>query len=131
MADTMDPKNIPGSEAAMNSMSTTARSLQSFASEVQRMSKDSMTQTTEMMEKLRGAKSMEDLVSIQTNYMQQSFSHYADYTRRLSEMMMAMPMEFAKQGRGAFQQGADAMTRTGERVGEQMQKAGDKLQGNS
>ena len=131
MADTMDPRKMPGADAAMNSMSTAAKSLQSFASEVQRMSKDSMTQTSEMMEKLRGAKSMEDLVGIQTNYMQQSFSQYADYTRRLSELMMAVPMEFAKQGRGAFQQGADAMTKAGDKIGEQMHKAADEGQGHS
>ena len=131
MADSMDPKNIPGADAAMNSMSVASKSLQSFASEVQRMSKDSMTQTAEMMEKLRGAKTMEDVVSIQTSFMQQSFSHYADYTRRLSELMMAVPMEVAKQGRSTFQQGTDAMTKTGERVGEQMQKASDQFQGHS
>ncbi len=127
MADSMDPKNIPGADAAMNSMSVASKSLQSFASEVQRMSKDSMTQTAEMMEKLRGAKTMEDLIAIQTSYVQQSFTHYADYTKRLSELMLTMPMEFAKQGRSAFQQGTSAMTKATEQAGEQMQKAGEQF----
>ena len=127
MADTPDFKSVPGADAAMNNMATASKSLQSFASELQRMSKDTMNQTAEMMEKLRGAKTMEDLVAIQTSYVQQSFSQYADYTKRLSELMMSVPMELAKQGRSAFQQGAGAMTRATEQAGDQMQKAGEQF----
>ncbi len=130
MADSNDFKSVPGAEAAMNNMSLASKSLQSFASELQRMSKDSMNQTSEMMEKLRGAKTMEDLVAIQTSYVQQSFSQYADYTKRLSELMMTMPMEFAKQSRSAFQQGASAMTKATEQAGQQMQKAGEQFKPN-
>ena len=127
MADSSDFKSVPGADAAMNTMSLASKSLQSFASELQRMSKDTMNQTSEMMEKLRGAKTMEDLVAIQTSYVQQSFSQYADYTKRLSELMMTMPMEIAKQGRSAFQQGASAMTKATEQAGEQMQRTGEQF----
>ena len=127
MADTNDFKSVPGADAAANTMSTASKSLQSFASELQRMSKDTMNQTSEMMEKLRGAKTMEDLIAIQTSYVQQSFTHYADYTKRLSELMLTMPMEFAKQGRSAFQQGTSAMTKATEQAGEQLQKAGEQF----
>jgi phasin family protein len=126
MADPTDIRNAPGAEAAMHGFSTTTKSLQDFASEVQRMSKDSMNSTSEMMEKLRGAKTMEEVVTIQTSYMQQSFSHYADYTRRLSELMMTLPKEFAKQGQAAYKQGTDALnkatataTENAEKIGEQ------------
>ena len=127
MADSSDFKSVPGADAVMNNMSVASKSLQSFASELQRMSKDTMNQTSEMMEKLRGAKTMEDLVAIQTSYVQQSFSQYADYTKRLSELMMTMPMELAKQGRSVFQQGASAMTKATEQAGEQMQKTGEQF----
>ena len=127
MADTPDFKSVPGADTAMNNMSLASKSLQSFASELQRMSKDTMNQTSEMMEKLRGAKTMEDLVTIQTSYVQQSFSQYADYTKRLSELMMAMPMEFAKQSRSAFQQGVGTMTKATEQAGEQVQRAGEQF----
>ena len=127
MADINDMKSVPGADAAMNNMSLATKSLQSFASELQRMSKDTMNQTSEMMEKLRGAKTMEDLVAIQTSYVQQSFSQYADYTKRLSDLMMAVPMEMAKQGRGAFQQGVGAMTKATEQAGDQAQKMGEQF----
>ena len=127
MPDSNDFKSVPGTDAAMNSMSIASKSLQSFASELQRMSKDTMNQTSEMMEKLRGAKTMEDLVAIQTSYVQQSFSQYADYTKCLSELMMAVPMEFAKQGRSAFQQGVGTMTKAAEQAGDQVQKTGEQF----
>ena len=125
MADNMG--NIPGGDAAANSLNTATQSFQTFAAEVQRMSKESIEHTTQTMEQLRGAKSMEDVVSIQTTYMQKSFASYADYTRRFSELMMSLPMEFAKQGRAAFQQGADAATKAGQQAGEQMRDAGQQF----
>ena len=127
MADPTDFRNTPGAEAAMNGLSTATKSLQGFASEVQRMSKDSMNHTSAMMEKLRGAKTMEEVVAIQTAYMQQSFSNYADYTRRLSELMMTLPMEFAKQGQTAYKQGADAVNKATETAKEHAETIGEQF----
>ncbi len=122
MSDPSDIRNAPGFDSAANSYSTVTKSMQTFASEMQRMSKDTMDHTTQMMDKLRGAKSMEDVVAIQTSFMQQSFSNYADFTRRFSELMMSVPMELAKNSRGAFQQGSDALTKAGEEVRDRMQQ---------
>ena len=127
MADPSDIRNAPGYDSAVNSYSTVTKSMQSFASEMQRMSKETMDSTSQLMEKLRGAKTMEDVVAIQTSFMQQSFSNYADFTRRFSEMMMSVPMELAKNSRTAFQQGTDAMQKAGEQMGEQIQRAGEQV----
>ena len=127
MTDPSDPRNIPGADAAANSFATATKSMQTFASEMQRMTSESIENTTKMMDKLRGAKTMEDVVQIQTQYMQQSFSAYADYTRKFSEMMMGVPMEMAKQGRSAFQQGTEAMTKATEHMTDNMQRAGEQM----
>ena len=127
MADPTDMKNIPGYDSAASNYSAVTKSMQGFASEMQKMSKETMDSTTQLMDKLRGAKTVEDVVSIQTSFMQQSFSKYADFTRRFSELMMSVPMEIARNSRSAFQQGTDAMTRAGEQATEQMQRAGDQL----
>ena len=129
MADSIDPRTPPGIDAAMNSYATTAKSLQSFASEMQRLSKTTMDQTTQLMEKLRGVRSMEDFASIQSSFLQQSFANYADYARKFSELMVAMPMELAKQGQSAFQQGADAMTNAAGQADEQIHKTVDQHHG--
>ena len=127
MADPSDIRNAPGFDSAVSSYSTVTKSMQTFASEMQRMSKDTMDSTSSMMEKLRGAKTMEDVVAIQTGFMQQSFSNYADFTRRFSELMMSVPMELAKNSKSAFQQGTDAMQKAGEQMGDQFQRAGDQF----
>ena len=122
MTDPTDIKTMPGYDGAANSYATVTKSMQSFASEMQRMSKDTMDQTSQMMEKLRGARTVEEVVSIQTGFMQQSFSNYADFTRRFSEMMMSVPTELMKNNRTAMQQGTEAMTKAGEEAASRMQR---------
>jgi hypothetical protein len=114
-------RNLPGADAVASSVSTATKAFQGFAAELQKMSKDSLDHTTQTLEKLRGAKTVEEVVSIQTTYMQQSFASYADHTRRFSELMMRLPMEFARHGRTAFQEGAEAAKKVGEQASEQFQ----------
>lgn len=123
MTDNTDPTNAPGTEAARDGYATASKSLQNFAAEMQRMSKEAMDHTARVAEKLRNAKTVEEAVTIQTSFMQQSFASYADYTRRFSELMMAMPMEFAKQGQAAFLKGSEAVSKKAEQAGEQIQRA--------
>lgn len=120
----IDPRTLPGADAAANSFSTASKSMQEFTAEMQRMTTESIEHTTHLMDKIRGAKTMEDVVQIQTQYMQKSFAAYADYTRKFSEMMMGVPMEMAKQGRAAMQQGTEAMTKATEQATDTMQRAG-------
>jgi hypothetical protein len=120
-------ENIPGADAAMGSYATGTKTLQTFASEIQRMSKDSMEQATALMEQLRSARSMEEIVTIQTAFLQKSFSSYAEYTRRFSELMITMPMELARQGQSAFQQNTERMMQNAQRVGDEAQKAGEAI----
>ncbi len=120
-------ENTPGVDAVMDGYATGTKTLQTFASEMQRLSKDAMDQTTGLMEQLRGAKSMEDVVSIQTTFLQKSFSNYAETTRRFSELMMTLPMEMARQGQAVFQQNTERMTQAAQRFGDEAQKAGDTM----
>ena len=53
------------------------------------------------------------------------FANYADNTRRFSELMMTLPMEIARQGQAAFQQGAGRMTQAVERAGDEIKRAGE------
>ena len=122
-----DMSNVPGADAAAASLSTVTKSIQTMTEEIQKLSKDSMEQTSQLMEKLRGAKSMEEIVSIQTSFVQHSFTTYVDYTKRMGEMMMSVPLELAKQGQSAFQQGKQTMTDAAERTGEQMKNAAEQM----
>lgn len=125
MTDPTDLRGAPGYDTVMNGFGTASKSLQDFANEVQRMSRDSYEKTTQMMEKLRAAKTMEDVLSIQTGFMQQSFATSSEYTRHFSELMMTLPMEMARNSRDTFQKGTQAMQQAGEQVGSELQKAGE------
>ena len=127
MTDPTDMRGAPGYDNAMNSFGAASKSLQDFTSEVQRMGKESLEKTTQLMEKMRSAKTMEDVISVQTSFMQQSFTMSADYTRRFGELMMTLPMEMARNSRDAIQKGTDAMQKAGEKVGSEMQKAGEQF----
>ena len=127
MTDPTDLRGMPGYDNAMNSFGAASKSLQDFTGEVQRMSKESFDKTSQLMDKLRGAKTMEDVLSIQTSFMQQSFAMSAEYTRRFGELMMSLPMEMARNSRDAFQKGTDAMRKEGEQVGSEMQKAAEQF----
>ena len=124
MTDPTDPR---GFTEAMQGFPTGSQSLQSFVSEMQRMGKESYDKSTQLMDKLRSAKTMEDVMSVQTSFMQQSFAASAEYTRRFSELMIALPMEMARNGRDTFQKGNEAMRRAGEEAGHEMQKAGEQF----
>ena len=118
-----DQNTAKGMESAMSGFSAASKSMQTFASELTRMSKESMEHTTQLVDKLRGAKTLEEVVSIQTSFLQQSLSNYADYTRRFGELFTMLPLEMAKQGRNAMQQGTETAARTAEQAGQQVQHA--------
>lgn len=124
MNDTADPRHAPGFDNAFGGAS---KSLQDFTSEVQRVGKESFDKTSQLMEKMRSAKTMEDVLAVQTTFMQQSFAMSSEYTRRFGELMMTLPMEMARNSRDAYQKGTDAMQKAGEQVGSEMQKAGEQV----
>ena len=127
MTDPIDMRGAPGYDAATKSFGSAPKSLQDFANEVQRMGKESFDKTTQMMDKIRSAKTMEDVLAVQTGFMQQSFAMSSEYTRRFGELMMTLPMEMARHSRDALQKGTEAMQKTGEQVGSEMQKAGEQF----
>ena len=121
----------PGLNSAMGGLSMASKSMQTFTAEITRMSKESMENTTQYVEKLRSAKTLEDVVAVQSSFMQQSFASYADYTRRFGELLTMLPLEMAKQGRAAMQQGTETMAKGVEQTGQQVQQATDQFQQNT
>ncbi|MDR3463593.1 MAG: phasin family protein [Beijerinckiaceae bacterium] len=101
------------------------KSIQTFASEVARLSKETVDETTLLVEKLRGAKTLEDVVALQTSFVQQSFAKYADYTRRFGELFAAVPLELAKQSHAALQKTSEAVTKATEHASQQLQKGAE------
>jgi phasin family protein len=104
-----------------------SKSVQTFASEVARLSKETVDETTQLVEKLRAAKTLDEVVSIQTAYVQQSFSKYADYTRRIGELFTSLPLEIAKQSQSALQKTTEAVTKATDRASQQVQQGAEQV----
>jgi hypothetical protein len=85
-----------GIDLAASSVSTASKNLQAFATEIAEMSKESFDHATQALEKLRNARSMDEVVSIQTSFLKEAFEHSAQRTRRFSELVTAFPLEFTK-----------------------------------
>jgi hypothetical protein len=139
----MDPKDKmreagKGSvDTAMAGFTTATKNMQVIAGEIAKMSMDSYENSAQLIEKLRSAKSWEDIVAIQTGYMKTAYENFSSRTQKLGEIMGTMPQEMARtyqqlfdQGRqgaqagseAAKQAGADAM-QAGERAADQIKDA--------
>jgi phasin family protein len=122
-----DQHTALGMGPAFGGFSAATKSLQSFAQEMTRLSKESVDDTTQLVEKLRAAKSIEEVVNIQTSYVQQSIAKYADYTRKFGEMLTVLPLEMVKQSRAAIHQGTQAVHSGVEQASQQVQHATDQV----
>lgn len=76
-------------QAGSDAMGSAGKSLQAFAEETQRVAKQSLDEATAVMDKLRGAKTIQEVVALQTAFLQQSMTRYTEYTRKVTELMTA------------------------------------------
>jgi hypothetical protein len=124
----MDPKDklqnaAKGSvDTAMAGFTTATKNMQVIAGEIAKMSMDSYENSAQLIEKLRGAKSWEDIVAIQTGYMKTAYENFASRTQKLGEIMGTMPQEMTRTYTQLFnqgKQGAEAAGEAAKRAGEQ------------
>ncbi|SFK17817.1 phasin family protein [Methylocapsa palsarum] len=107
-----------GMEEAVSGMAATTKNLQAFAGEVAQMSKESFEHATQTLEKLRGAHGVEEIVTIQTNFVKEAFEHAGQYTRRLGELMSTLPLEITKSYQEAWLKSVSTAIRSAEEVGQ-------------
>jgi hypothetical protein len=128
----MDPKDklqnaAKGSvDTAMAGFTTATKNMQVIAGEIAKMSMDSYENSAQLIEKLRGAKSWEDIVAIQTGYMKTAYENFASRTQKLGEIMGTMPQEMTRTYTQLFnqgKQGAEAAKRAGEQAADQIKDA--------
>jgi hypothetical protein len=123
-----DPK--AGMEWAAGQWAATQQRIQAFTSEIAEMSKQSYDHAMQTMERLRGAKSLEDLLSIQSGFVKESFESLGQRSRKLTEMMSAMPMEMANTYRETMMKAAETAMQTTRKATEKFQEAASKMMDN-
>lgn len=98
-----DQATAPGSEyaaaareSAVNALNATSRNMQAIASEIFEISKQSFEHTTQTLEKLRKAQGVDEVVTIQTNYVREAFEHAVQHAQKFGELMTNFPAGITK-----------------------------------
>ncbi len=89
-------------EGAMNAIDATSKHCQAVANEMFEMSKQSMDQATQALDKLRSTRVMDEVMSIQSDYVKQSFAYFTQHSRRFGELFMGFPGEITKSYQDAW-----------------------------
>ncbi len=92
-------------DTAMAGFTTATKNMQVIAGEIAKMSMDSYENSAQLIEKLRAAKSWDDIVAIQTGYMKTAYENFSSRTQKLAEIMGTMPQEMARTYQQLFTQG--------------------------
>ena len=95
-------------EGAMNAIDATSKHFQAVANEMFEMSKQSMDQATQALDKLRSTRVMDEVMSIQSDYVKQSFAYFTQHSRRFGELFMGYPGEITKSYQDAWLQAVNA-----------------------
>jgi hypothetical protein len=99
-------------------VSTIGRKAQAIAGELGKLSEENLGAGTKAAEKLRDAKSLQDVTSIQSDLLKESFETTNGHFRKIAEIAASTPQEVAK----SYQEFLSAITEIGTAAAH---KAGD------
>jgi hypothetical protein len=116
---------VTGYSILIGQFADIGRTAQAIAGEIARLSEDNIEITARTAEKMRAAKSLQDLTSIQTDMIKESFEKTQTHVRKIAEIAVAAPAhvvdhyrEFVSTlsdaGREAARQTADLTKQAGE-----------------
>jgi hypothetical protein len=89
-------------DTAANAVNAMSKNIQAIAGEIFEISKQSFEHTTEVMEKLRNARGVDEVLTIQTNFVKEACEHAAQHAQKFSELMAALPAEMTKSCQDAW-----------------------------
>jgi hypothetical protein len=95
-------------EGAMNAIDATSKHFQAVANEMFEMSKQSMDQATQALDKLRSTRVLDEVMSIQSDYVKQAFAYFTQHSRKFGELFMGFPGEITKSYQDAWLQAVNA-----------------------
>jgi hypothetical protein len=95
-------------EGTMNAIDATSKHFQAVANEMFEASKQSMDQATQALDKLRSTRVLDEVMSIQSDYVKHSFAYFTQHSRRFGELFMGFPGEITKSYQDAWLQAVNA-----------------------
>jgi phasin family protein len=83
-------------ECAVSAVNAASKNMQAVAGECFEISKQSFEHATQTWEKLRGAHGMDEVMTIQSNYVKEAIENATQHARKFGELMAAFPTEVTK-----------------------------------
>lgn len=108
MAESESKGPAAGLEAAASGVAAASKTLQVFIDELSQITQKNFEQTTKVMDELRSARSMHDLLTIQSKFVQETFETFNERLRRMSVLMAELPAEFAQAQREMAEKSVEA-----------------------
>ncbi len=99
-------------EGALHAMDSASHRMQAMAGECFEISKQSFAHASQTLEKLRGARSVEEVVAIQADYVKEAFDNAAQHARKFGELMAVFPNEFTKTYQDAWLKAVNTAVQT-------------------
>ena len=118
MADDIKNGATAGQDFATETWTLASKNMQSFAGEVAQMSKQSFEHASTAVEKLREAKTFEELMSIQSSFMREAIEAATQRTRRLGEMMTTLPLEMTRAYQDTMMRATETAMKSARAIGE-------------
>lgn len=107
---------------ALSAVNVASKNMQAVAGECFEISKQSFEHATQTWEKLRGAHGMDEVVTIQTNYLKEAIENATQHARKFGELIAAFPTEITKTYQDAWLKamsaGMEAMQSAGKTASE-------------
>ncbi len=100
----------PDLSVAAGGFSAASKTMQVFIDELTQITQKNFAQTTKIVEELQAARSIGDLLSIQSRFVQETFEAFNERLHRMSALMAEMPAELAQAGKDIADAGAEVAT---------------------
>src|SRR6516164_9824674 len=99
-------------QGGIKAVNAASQRVQAVACEWLEISKQAYEHASQTLEKLRAARSIEDVVAIQANYVKEAFENAGNHARKFGEIMSDFPSEFTKTYHDAWLNAVNSAVRT-------------------
>jgi hypothetical protein len=122
----MEQNAVNSFNALFDNMSSFGKQAQAIASEFAKMSEENLSATTKAAERLRGATSLRDVASIQTDLVKESYECTMSHYRKIAEIAATTPQVMAHNYREIFSVMTEAGQEAANRAADMTRQAGER-----
>jgi len=118
--------NMKGFASILGGVSNFGRKAQAIAGEFAKLSEENIGAGTKAAERLREAKSLEDVTTIQTDLLKESFETINSHYQKIAAIAVSAPQEMAASYREFFAAMTDLGTQAANKAGDLTRQMGDR-----